>query len=111
MAESALACFREALIVRMPRLRSNVHFYLPEYRAQRRTLLDVKAKKYVHRYGESVLSTWETLFAAVIRQSVMAADLLSLLAFLNFDDIYPTLFEERRQSEDDDECQDDQNRP
>jgi hypothetical protein len=38
----------------MPRLRSNVYLYLPEYRAQRRTLLDVKAKKYIPRYGESV---------------------------------------------------------
>jgi len=88
-----------------------VHLYLPEYRAQRRILPDVKAKKYIHRYGESVLSTLETSFAAVMRQSVMAANLLNLLAFLNFDDISPTLFEERRQSEDDDECQGDQNRP
>ena len=40
-----------------------------------------KAKKMIHRYGESVLSTWEASFAAVERQSVMAARLLSLLAF------------------------------
>jgi hypothetical protein len=80
----------------MPQLRSNLHLYLPEYRVQRRTLLDNKAKKHVHRYGESVLSTWETSFAAVMHQSAIAANLLSLLAFLNFDDIYLTLFEERR---------------
>jgi hypothetical protein len=61
-----------------------VYLCLPEYRAQRRTLLDVKAKKYIHRYGESVLSTWRTLFAAVMPQSVTAADLLSLLAFFEF---------------------------
>ena len=91
----------------MPQLRSNLHLYLPEYHAQRRTLLDNKPKKHIHCYGESVLSTWETSFAAVMRQSVIAANLLSLLAFLNSDDIYPTLFE----FGDSDECQDVQNRP
>jgi tetratricopeptide (TPR) repeat protein len=75
-----------------PRLRSDIHLYLPEYRERRKQLLGMKATKLIHRYGESVLSTWETSFAAVERQSVMAARLLSLLAFLNFDDIFPTLF-------------------
>ena len=76
-----------------PRLRSDVRLYLPEYRARRKELLSVKAKKQIHRYGESVLSTWETSFAAVARQSAVAARLLSFLAFLNFDDIFPSLFE------------------
>ena len=44
-------------------------------------------------YGESMLSTWETSFAAVERQLAMAERLLSLLAFLNFGDIFPALFE------------------
>ena len=52
----------------------------------------MKANKLIHRYGESVLSTWETSFAAVERQSAIAARLLSLLAFLNFDDIFLALF-------------------
>jgi tetratricopeptide (TPR) repeat protein len=76
-----------------PRLRSDVRLYLPEYRARRKELLSVKAKKQIHQYGESVLSTWETSFAAVARQSAVAARLLSFLAFLNFDDIFPGLFE------------------
>ena len=75
-----------------PRLRLDIRSYLPEYRERRQQLLGIKAKKLIHRYGESVLSTWETSFAAVERQSAMAARLLSLLAFLNFDDIFPTLF-------------------
>jgi hypothetical protein len=54
----------------------------------------MKAKKLIHRYGESVLSTWEASFAAVERQSGMAVRLLSLLMFLNFDDIFPALFEQ-----------------
>ena len=77
-----------------PRLRSDIRLYLPEYRERRKQLLGMKAKKLIHRYGESVLSTWETSFAAVERQSGTAARLLSLLAFLNFDDIFPALFEQ-----------------
>jgi hypothetical protein len=46
----------------------------------------------VHRYGESVLSTWETSFSAVVRRSPVASRLLTLLAFLNFDDIFLDLF-------------------
>ena len=76
-----------------PRLRSDICLYMPEYRQRRKQLLGMKAKNLNHRYGESVPSTWETSFAAVERQSAMAARLLSLLSFLNFDDIFPTLFE------------------
>jgi hypothetical protein len=75
-----------------PRLRSDIRSYLPEYRERRRQLLGMKARKLIHRYGESVLSTWETSFVAVERQSAMAARLLGLLAFLNFNDIIPALF-------------------
>jgi tetratricopeptide (TPR) repeat protein len=71
-----------------PRLSSDLRQYLPEYRERRKQLLDLKATKYVHRYSESVLSTWETSFAAVARQSPVASRLLSLLAFFNFDDIF-----------------------
>jgi hypothetical protein len=53
----------------------------------------MKAKRLVNRYGKSVLSTWETSFAAVARQSGMAGHLPNLLAFLNFDDAFPALFE------------------
>ena len=59
----------------------------------------MKARKLIHRYGESVLSTWEISFAAVERQSAIAARLLSLIAFLNFDDIFPALFEQLRRGE------------
>ena len=75
------------------RLKSDISLYLPEYRERRKQILGMKARKLIHRYGESVLSTWETSFAAVARQSVIAVRLLSLLAFLSFDDIFPALFE------------------
>ena len=75
-----------------PRLKMNIRLYLPEYHERRKQLLGTKANKQIHRYGESVLSTWETSFTAIERQSAMAARLLSLLAFLNFNDIFPALF-------------------
>jgi tetratricopeptide (TPR) repeat protein len=75
-----------------PRLSSDLSQYLPEYRERRKQLLNVKAQKHIHRYGESVLSTWETSFSAIKRQSPMASRMLTLLAFLNFDDIFLDLF-------------------
>jgi len=75
-----------------PRLSSDLSQYLPEYRDRRKQLLNVKAQKHIHRYGESVLSTWETSFSVIARQSPMTARMLSLLAFLNFNDIFLDLF-------------------
>jgi hypothetical protein len=61
----------------IPRLRLAIRLFLPEYRERRKQLLSMKAKKLIHRYGESVLSTWEISFAAVEWQSAIAARLLS----------------------------------
>jgi hypothetical protein len=76
-----------------PRLASNVRLYLAEYGEHRKQLLSRKAVHNVHRYGDSVLSTWETSFAAVERQSAVASRLLCLLACMNFDGIFPGLFD------------------
>jgi tetratricopeptide (TPR) repeat protein len=75
-----------------PRLRSDIRQYLSDYRTQRKRLLSREPTRYIHQYGESVLGTWETSFDAIVRQSVVASRLLSLLAFLNFDDIWVGLF-------------------
>lgn len=80
-------------ISQTPRLSSDIRQYLPEYRQRQKQLLGRKAEKYIHQYGESVLSTWETSFSAVAKQSLLASRLLSLLAFLNFDDIFLELFD------------------
>ncbi|KAJ9655339.1 hypothetical protein H2198_005794 [Neophaeococcomyces mojaviensis] len=66
--------------------------YLPQYRAHRKRLLDRRAHPNLHQYNASVLSTWEMSFAAIERQSPLAARLLSLLAFINFEDIFLSLF-------------------
>lgn len=75
-----------------PRLKSDVKRYLPEYKRRRKELLQRRPKRHVHQYGESVLSTWETSFEAITNQDPTAARLLSLLAFVNFEDITVDLF-------------------
>ena len=75
-----------------PRLSSDVGRYLPEYRQRRKELLQRRPKQHVHRYGASVLSTWESSFEAIATQDPAAARLLCLLAFVNFEDIFVDLF-------------------
>ena len=76
-----------------PRLSSDIRGYLPEYRQRRKELLQRRAKRHIHQYGESVLSTWEASFEAIENHNLAAARLLSLLAFLNFEDIFRGLFD------------------
>jgi tetratricopeptide (TPR) repeat protein len=75
-----------------PRLQGNIKAYLPEYRQRRRELLRRKPESLVHQYSESVLTTWETSYAAVASQCMEASALMTLLSFLSFDDIYLELF-------------------
>lgn len=77
---------------RTPRLQSNIKAYLPEYRERRRELLQRKPESLVHQYSESVLTTWETSYAAIAGQCVEASVLMTILSFLSFDDIYLGLF-------------------
>lgn len=81
-----------------PRLHKDLRRYLERYRAQRKQFLGRKALHNVHQYHESVLSTWEISFAAIERQTPIAARLLTLLAFINFDDISLQLFDVTRLS-------------
>ena len=76
-----------------PRLSSDIKSYLPEYRTRRKELLQRRPKQHIHQYGESVLSTWETSFKAIENYHPAAARLLSLLAFVNFEDIFLSLFD------------------
>jgi tetratricopeptide (TPR) repeat protein len=80
-------------VAQTPRLLGDIKQYLPEYRKRRRKLLSQKPKRLVHQYGESVLTTWEASFKAVQRQCEEACKLLTLLAFLGFDDIFLELFD------------------
>ncbi len=75
------------------RLSSDIRRYLPEYRQRRKELLHRRAKRHIHQYGESVLSTWEASFEAIEDHNLAAARLLSLLAFVSFEDIFLGLFD------------------
>jgi hypothetical protein len=75
-----------------PRLSSDIRQYLPEYRERRKELLAEKPKRFIHYYRESVLTTWESSFSAIRRQSPQASRFMTLLAFLHFDDIFLDLF-------------------
>ena len=74
------------------RLSSDIRKYLPEYRQRRKELLRQRPQQHIHRYEESVLSTWEASFDAIAHQHPAASRLLSVLAFMNFDDIFISLF-------------------
>lgn len=75
-----------------PRLSSDIGRYLPEYRQRRKELLQRRPRQHVHRYGASVLSTWEFSSEAMATQDPAAARLLCLLAIVNFEDILVDLF-------------------
>ena len=89
-----------------PRIASDIGLYLPEYHIHRKRLLSRKATPNLHSYKQSVLSTWEASFEAIKRQSQVAANLLCLLAFLNFDDIFMDLFQINPNDEETDESED-----
>ena len=76
-----------------PRLSSDIRRYLPEYLQRRKELLRQRAKRHIHQYRESVLSTWEVSFEAIKDHDPAAARLLGLLAFVNFEDIFLGLFD------------------
>jgi len=75
-------------VAKTPRLMSDLKQYLPEYHQRRRELLSRKPEKLIHQYGESVLTTWETSFLAIHHHCPEACRLLTLIAFLSFDDIF-----------------------
>ena len=79
-------------VSKTPRLGSDLKRYLPEYHQRRRELLSRKPEKLVHQYGENVFTTWETSFLAIDRHCPVACRLLTLIAFLSFDDIFLGLF-------------------
>jgi hypothetical protein len=66
-------------ITATPRLRSDIRLYLPEYRERRKQLLSMKAKKLIHRYGESVQHVCTPLVAIRFSASerLVCSDLLS----------------------------------
>ncbi|RKK21427.1 hypothetical protein BFJ67_g17279 [Fusarium oxysporum f. sp. cepae] len=75
-----------------PRLSSNLSAYLDEFRSRRRDLLSETPDKLVARYHHSVMTVWETSYAAVSEHLPEAGRLLTLLCFIHYDDIFLELF-------------------
>ncbi|GAB7329231.1 hypothetical protein MBLNU13_g01043t1 [Cladosporium sp. NU13] len=74
------------------RLKAHPANYLVEYAERKKTLLARKPKNHIDQYGESVLTTWETTYAAIFDRCPEACKLLTLMAFLSSSDIFPELF-------------------
>ncbi|RYC82197.1 hypothetical protein BFJ63_vAg14905 [Fusarium oxysporum f. sp. narcissi] len=75
-----------------PRLSSDLSAYLDEFRNRRRDLLSETPDKLVARYHHSVMTVWETSYAAVSEHLPEAGRLLTLLCFIHYDDIFLELF-------------------
>jgi hypothetical protein len=75
-----------------PRLSSNLPAYLEDYRQQRQELLDEQPDELIHEYGHSVMTVWETSYTAVYNQLPKACRVLTLLAFIHYEDIFLGLF-------------------
>jgi hypothetical protein len=76
-----------------PRLSSDIKTYLPEYRKRWQEIFRRRPKRYIHRYKERVFTTWESSFEAIKGINPAAVRLLSLLAFINYKDIFTNLFD------------------
>ena len=77
-----------AYVSETPRLRRNPGGYLDEYKRRRKALLERRPKAHVDQYGASVLTTWETSYAAISDRCPEACNLLMFLAFLSPDDLF-----------------------
>jgi tetratricopeptide (TPR) repeat protein len=75
-----------------PRLSLNLLAYLEDYRQRRQELLDEQPDELIHEYGHSVMTVWETSYSAVYDQLPEACWVLTLLAFINYKDIFLDLF-------------------
>ncbi|KAM0715421.1 hypothetical protein Q7P37_008919 [Cladosporium fusiforme] len=83
-----------AYIAATPRLRPHPGKYLVAYRKRQKALLDRMPKLHVEQYGKSVLTTWETSYAAIAKRCPEAVNLLTFLAFLSPNDLFLELFDD-----------------
>ena len=75
-----------------PRLSSHLPSYLKDYRQRRQALLAEQPDELIEKYGYSVMTVWETSYTAVYDQLPEACRVLTLLAFINYEDIFFDLF-------------------
>jgi tetratricopeptide (TPR) repeat protein len=75
-----------------PRLSSHLPYFLEEFHQERKRLLRIKPTKIIHQYQHSMITAWEISYSAVRRQLPAACWFLTLLAFLNYEDIFLGIF-------------------
>jgi hypothetical protein len=80
-----------AYVANTRRLKAHPAGYLVEYAERKKTLLARKADIKIDRYGESVLTTWETSYAAIASQCPEACNMLTFLSFLSPSNIFTEL--------------------
>ena len=80
-----------AYVRQKPRLSSNLPLFLKEYRQQRKKLLDSKAPA-TQQYAKNIMTAWEMTYLAIERQMPEACRFLTLLSFLDYQDIFLALF-------------------
>jgi tetratricopeptide (TPR) repeat protein len=80
-----------ACVASTRRLMAHPAGYLLEYAERKKVLLARKPKKHIDQYGESVLTTWETSYAAMSRQCPEACNMLTFLSFLDSSNIFTEL--------------------
>jgi tetratricopeptide (TPR) repeat protein len=80
-----------AQIANNRRLKGHPADYLNEYKERKKSLLARRPKQHIDQYGESVLTTWETSYAAIASQCPEACNLLTFLAFLSSSNVFPEL--------------------
>ena len=94
-----LGCFALAIqltgsyISQTPRISTNLSAYLPEYQKRRKNLLN-QTPSLADQYTMSVLSSWEVSFESLSRVSILAANLLSFLSFIDSTKIFELWFEQ-----------------
>jgi tetratricopeptide (TPR) repeat protein len=80
-----------AYVASTRRLKAHPAGYLVEYTERKRILLARRPKNHIDQYGESVLTTWETSYAAISRQCPEACNVLTFLSFLDSSNIFTEL--------------------
>lgn len=66
--------------------------FIARYHSQRSDILRHKPPKTLWRYGETVFTTWEMSYSAILSTQPLAAKLLSSCAYLQPDDIWLGIF-------------------
>ncbi|KXJ85088.1 P-loop containing nucleoside triphosphate hydrolase protein, partial [Microdochium bolleyi] len=75
-----------------PTRQADLSKYLVEYRRRRYELLAELPDDVVDKYEYSVMTVWETSYVAVKEQQPQACQLLTLLSYMDYQDIFLELF-------------------